>query len=193
VAPGVSGASCLYCRAENLIVPQSQLVAVVARKAVSLEYVIAEEARQRRKVRAGFAGAVGIAALAGMVMLLVMWFVLGATPSGGEGSLHCSHAVCSEWRSQRLERGEKLAVELKGTAAGPPKLRLEGQEITPFPRSWVTVDQAKIDDDGLATLVAPWDGAFRVVVEVPGPADAELFIPPSTLTGSRRSVGGDRR
>jgi hypothetical protein len=146
------------------------MLASAEHKAITLDYIVAEEAWQRRKVRGGLVMALFIPALASLVLMLAMWLVAGEEYSFDQGgNLQCRQRVCSEWLEQRLSRGQTLTVKLSGTASGPPKLHLDGKPITPFPRSWVSVADAKIDD-------APWDGWFRVVVEVPGPANARFEV-----------------
>jgi DNA-directed RNA polymerase subunit RPC12/RpoP len=175
VAPGTCGSTCLYCHAENLIVPRGDVLDSAEQTAVTLDDVIAEEAWQRRKVRRGLAAALLAPAVAAVLMMIAVWLVAGeayAWDTGG--SLRCSQPVCTEWRRERLRRGRALEVEVRGSAAGPPKLRLEGQAITPFPRAWTSVAEIGIDANGRADVLAPWDGWFRVVVEVPGPADASF-------------------
>lgn len=175
VATGACAATCLYCRTENLIVPSGRVLASAEKRALTLDEVIEEEAWQRRKVRRGLVAAMLLPTLAGLVMLLGMWLFAGeeyAWASGG--ALRCANPVCTEWQQVRLHRDQPIEIVLAGTASGPPKVHLEGQRITLFPEEWISVADAKADDAGRARLVAPWDGWFRIVVEVPGPADASF-------------------
>ncbi|MGE5182664.1 MAG: hypothetical protein ACM31C_11405 [Acidobacteriota bacterium] len=177
VAPGSCAAACLYCHAENLIVAHGALIASTDHKLLKLDDVIAEEQFLRRKARRGLAAALLYPALASLLVMIGVGVFAGEDYTLAEysgGSLRCSQGTCTEWELLRLDRGHEVRVDLSGTASGPPAVRLEGQAITPFPRSWTTVATAHADDHGIAVLAAPWDGWFRVVVEVPGPADASF-------------------
>ncbi len=179
ISPGAIAVGCLYCRAENLLVPRGDILASRETKVMTLDQVIAEEAFQRRKEKRGLTMALLVPVIAGMLVLLAMWLVAGHEYRWDEsGSLRCQERTCTQWQNVRLERGRVAHVDLDGTAGGPPKIHLDGQAITPLPSEWSSVATASVDDHGRATLVAPWTGWFRVVVEVPGPADAMLRVDP---------------